>query len=368
MASDWSIQSTTDTTSLTNTMKSYYDRIMLEAMDPTLVYYQFGVKKPLPTGEGKTIIWNLPTRLAKGMVLSEGVPTSTANALSTYKVSAIIRQFGGFTAISDIVDLTSISDVMKMAMQRLGAQAGETIERVIVNEIGISHVTTTGGALCNFTKTSGGVFEDWGSVSGVSVCSNGTIPGGPVGAVSSAHVIAVSDIRKAVYKLKSLNAPAFEGNDYMSIINTETAEDLVGDSTWINFHQYVDKGVQDIYNGEIGRIYGCRFVETTQGPTTRCSNAGGVASGIAHGTLIMGKGYYGVTELDGGIQTFPVVGAQKGDPLNQTSYYGWKANFIAKILNTSAGVWFWAGSAETTLVGDESATGSELRYLYPTAY
>jgi len=366
MTSAWSIESTTNATTLTNTIKSYYDRIMVDAMDPTLVYYQFGVKKPLPAGEGKTIIWNQPRRLAKGMLLAEGAPTSTANALSTYKVSAIIRQFGGFTAISDIVDLTSITDVMKMAAERLGAQAGETIERVIVNEIGISHVPTTGSSACIFTKTSTDVFETWGSVSGISAI--GVVLAGPLASVSSLNVIAVSDVRKCVYKLKSLNTPPYEGNDYLAIINTETAEDLVGDSTWINFHQYAAPGQDNLYTGEIGKVYGCRFVETTQGPATRGSSVGNTVSSIAYGTLVMGKGYYGVTDLDGGVQTYVVQGADKGDPLNQTSYYGWKSNFIAKILNTSAGVWFWAGSGDTTSIADESATGSPLRYAYPSTY
>jgi len=132
--------------------------------------------------------------------------------------------------------------------------------------------------------------------------------------------------------------------------------------------QYADKGVDNLYNGEIGKIYGCRFVETTNGPATRGSNSGGTASTVAYGTVVMGSGFYGVTELDGGIKTYLTQGASKSDPLNQTTVYGWKANFIAKLLNTSAGLVFWAGSGDTTTVGDESASGSPLRYKYPSSY
>jgi len=362
----------TTTTTLANTISTYYDRLLLEVLDPKLLYYQFGLKKPLPTGEGKTVVWNLPYRLDRGYVLSEGSPVqlSTAYALSTYKVSAIVRQFGGFTVVTDFVDMTSITDVMKMAVERLATQAAETVERVLVNECFIAHVATLGGSAHHMIKTSTEITDYWGSVSGVSVCSNGTVPGGPIGTASCLNVMAVSDIKKAVYSLRRLNVPPYEGQNYVGILPSETAEVIAGDSTFINFHQYTDKGIDNLYKGEIGMVYGCRLIETTNGPAVRGSNDGSTASSIAYGTAIFGKGFYGVTELDGGIKTFMADGASKADPLNQVTTYGWKANFIAKLLNTSAGLVFWAGigTGQSTAVGDESATGSPLRYKYPSSY
>ena len=44
---------TTNTTSLTNTIKTYYERLLLEWLKPATKYYQFGMKKPLPKGEGE---------------------------------------------------------------------------------------------------------------------------------------------------------------------------------------------------------------------------------------------------------------------------------------------------------------------------
>lgn len=339
---------------------------MLDVLDPQLKYYQFGEKRPLPKGEGMTMIWNRPTRLALGFTLASGTPTSTGNALSTAKVSAIIRQFGGVTIVSDMVDMTSITDVMKMAAERLGAQAGETIERVILAEI----CTYNAGAGIHYVKNSASMGDYFESISGISVCSDGSEPASPLGLTGCySNVLAVSDIRKCIYRLKRMNVKPYEGNDYVSVINTETAEDLVGDSTWVNFHQYAAPGQTNLYTGEIGKIYGCRFVETTNGPAVRgIGDSLSTASAIVYGTLVMGKGYFGVTELDGGINTYIAQGATKDDPLNQTTTYGWKANFIAKVLNASCGVWFWAGSGETTTIGDESASGSPCRYKYPTAY
>lgn len=361
----------TTTNTLTNTISTYYDRVMLEVLDPTLRFYQFGIKKPLPVNQGKTVVWNLPYKLALGGLLTEATTSpasgTAGNALSTYKVSAIVKQWGGWTAISDFVDLTSITDVMKMAAERLGQQAAATIDRVIVNECFVAHVATTGGSPHHIVKTSVQNEEYWSSVSGLSSVAAGIPPTGPVAGVSSTNVMAVSDIRSCAYKLRKLGVPPYDGGDYVAIMPTEVCEDIAGDSTFTAFHQYVDKGIEALYAGEIGRIYGVRIVETNNGIIARGSNSGGTASSVAYGTVIMGKGFYGVTELDGGIKTYTTNGADKSDVMNQVQTYSWKANFISKLLNVSAGLVFWCGSGDTDTIGEESAGGAS-RFAAPPSY
>jgi len=341
----------TNATSLANTIKSYYDRLLLEVLDPNAVYFQFGQKKPLPKNEGTSIIWNRSTRLALGFTLSEGVPISTANALSTTTVSALIQQFGGFTAISDLVDLTSITEPMRMAAERLGVQAAETIDAVIRQSV-VEHVSLTNSSAHSFGKTSTVLYEYWGLTS-----TSRDV-------VSSLNVIAVSDVRQCAYSLKKLNVAPYEGNDYVAVIHPEISEDLVGDATFINWHQYAgnEDAIKNLYNGEIGKIYGTRFVESTLAPISAGSNSGGAASTMAYGTYIFGRGFYGVSELDGGIKTYVATGASKSDPLNQETTYGWKANFACQILNTSAGLVLWTGSGQTT------AAVGDFQYASPTAY
>jgi N4-gp56 family major capsid protein len=344
---------TTTLASLTNTIKTFYDRVLLEALYPKTIFYQFGIKKPLPKGEGTSIKWNRPQRLALGFQLSEGVPTSTANALSTQTVSAIISQYGGFTSISDLVQLTSIAEPLKLAAEVLGQQAAETLDAVVRQEI-INHVSYTHSSAHSMYKSSSytGPWEYWGLMStGAAVVSSNTI-------------IAVSDLRQAIYSLRKLNVEPYSNNEYVAIVHPEIAEDIVGDSTWINWHQYAGNqdAVKALYNGEIGKIYGCRFVETTLAPISAGSNYGATASTMAYGTTIMGKGFYGVTEIDGGIKTWLTAGPDKADPLNQTTLYSWKANFTSKVLNTSCGLVLWTGSGQTT------ASTTDFNYSDPTAY
>ncbi len=352
----------TATGAAANLIRSYYDRVLLERVYQDTRYYQFGEKKPLPTNDGTSVTWNMPRSLGLGYTLSEGVPTSTGFTLSSVKVSALIRQFGGHVPISDLASLTTITDLGELATRELADQAALTIERVTYSEL-INHYTMVAGSSAHHMfKTSAEVTDYWGQISAVSTT---------VYTVSSTNVIAVSDIRAAVKVLRAQGAKPYDekNNMFIAIMDVQTADDIKGDSTWINWHQYAGNGmaVEGLYKGEIGSVYGARVVETNNGPICRGSNAGGTASTMAYGTAVFGTGFFGVTELDGGIKTMIATGSDKRDPLNQMTVYGWKANFIAKMLNTSAGVFIWTGSGDTTAACAESAS-SGLRQETPTSY
>ena len=337
----------TTTTSLTNTIKSYYDRLLLETLDPLTKYFQFGVKKSLPKNEGTSIIWNRPRRLGFGQKVTAGIKPSS-NVLSTLKVSSLIEVYGGYTVLEDTVELTSITDVLDMATQELAKSAAETIDKAIMQSILFFDDPDTAVSGVNVVKTS----------STLQISNGDTI----VGNTYSDVLIAVSDIRRCAGELRRRNVPTFDGQNYVGIINPVVAEDLRADSTWQNWHQYVTP--ENLYAGEIGRVEGVRFVETTQTPVSAglgnglaISVAAG-ASALAYGTNVFGRGYYGVTELDGGIKTFLVQGASKSDPLNQSTTYGWKAHFTAKVLNVSAGLTLWTGSNDT-MTGTSSTSARE---------
>lgn len=353
------VLATTTTSDITNTIKTYYDRILLETLEPTLRFYQFAEKKPVPRGEGVSVIWNRVVGFDLGRILTEGQggTLSAGRNLSTVKVSAIVNQYGDWCPISDIADWASIMDVGKAAVERLAEQMAKTIDRVIANEI-VNHVSSTTSYLHNKFKTSTEVTDYWGMTSTV---SSGIMT------VSAANVIAVSDVKDVIFGLKSLNVKPYSGNDYMAIMPTEVASDFVEDSTFINFHQYVEKGIDTLYNGELGKVYGCRIVDAPTGPAKRGSNSGGTASTIAYGTVIFGKGFYGCVEFPEKQETYFVDGASKSDPLNQTKVYGWKANMAAKVLNPSCGMVLWTGAHNTTTAYAESA-GSGLRHEDPSSY
>lgn len=330
---DLNLGAITSTTDVAGLIKTYYDRMLLEVLDPLTRYYQFGMKKPLPLGEGTSILWNRPTRLSIGQKITAGIKPS-ANELSTATVSALIEKYGDYVVIDDTVTLTAITDVLDMATQRLAAQAAETIDKATMQAI-LFHADLAGVSAVHVVKSSASLFIS---------------TAGFVANTYSNTLAAVSDIRRCVTELRRRRVPTFDGQNYVGVIHPVVSEDLRSDATWQNWHQYITP--ENLYSGEIGRVEGVRFVETTLTPVSAGSangiaiSAATAASGIAWGTNIFGRGFYGVTELDGGIKTFLVQGASKSDPLNTATTYGWKAHYTAKVLNVSCGLTLWTGSGD----------------------
>ena len=96
-----------------------------------------------------------------------------------------------------------------------------------------------------------------------------------------------------------------------------------------------------MYKGEIGKIEGVRFIQSTnamkeQMPIVKT----GKSSICAYFCTIVGKNALGVTEMEGGVKT-TVKQANRYDtynPLNQWSTIGWKVTLAARVLNCSCGI------------------------------
>ena len=127
---------------------------------------------------------------------------------------------------------------------------------------------------------------------------------------SENHYLTVDAVRRAVRYLKVMNAPKINGY-YAGIIHPDCSYDLMSDPKWVNVKTYSDP--DGIYEGEIGRIEGVRFVETSEAKVFTHAGkdyeTGTTASGTVtpkasardvYSTLILGADAYGVTEITGG--------------------------------------------------------------------
>ena len=149
------------------------------------------------------------------------------------------------------------------------------------------------------------------------------------GQASGNHYLTVDAVRRAVRFLKVMNAPKINGN-YVGIIHPDVSYDLMSDPKCVNVKTYSDP--DGIYEGEIGKIEGVRFVETSEAKVFEGAGASGVD---VYSTLILGADAYGVTEITGGGLEHIVKqlgSAGTADPLNQRATAGWKATKTAERL------------------------------------
>lgn len=289
-------------TDLSAEMKTFYDMTLIDEAQANLVHDQFGQKRPIPKGSGKTIEFRKFVPLDKATTpIVEGV-TPTGKSLKVTTINATVEQYGDYIVQSDVLELTSLDNTILEATKLLGNQAGITLDTITRNILQAgTNVTYCPKHAADGTETA------VTSRSGLDATSQ----------------LTVDVVQQVVTKLRAQNAPTIDG-DYVAIIHPYVAYDLMRDPEWIDAHKYATP--ENIYAGEIGKIAGCRFVQTTE---AKIYTGEGCPTGLAvFGSLFLGAGAYGVTEITGGgLQT---IVKQKGsagtaDPLDQRSSVGWKA-------------------------------------------
>ena len=278
--------------------KTFYDMTLIDEAQANLVHDQFAQKRPIPKNGGKKIEFRKFASLPKALTpLTEGV-TPDGKKLSVTAIEAEVAQYGDYIVQSDVLELTSIDNTIVEATKILGRQAGLTLDTITRN------IMQSGTNVYYCPKSSG-----------TAVTSRAGL--------DNTCKLTVDVVNRVAAILKKNNAPKING-DYVAIIHPLVAYDLMSDPAWIDAHKYTTS--ENIYNGEIGKVGGVRFIESSEAK---------VYDNKVFGCLFLADGAYGVTEITGGgLQT---IIKQKGsagtsDPLDQRSSIGWKAIKTAEIL------------------------------------
>lgn len=312
-------------------MKVFYDKALLREAEAELIHDQFAQKRPIPKGSGKTIEFRKFSSLPKALTpLTEGV-TPDGQSYKVTAITATIAQYGAYIAVSDMLELTAFDNNMAEITRILGSQAGRTSD------------TITREVLCAGTNV---MFAD---------STNATPTNDSRDDLGVKDILTVGEIKRARRIMKRNNVPTI-GSDYVCLIHPDTEYDLMNDPEWRDASQYA--GSTQIFNGEIGKIYGVRFVESTEakiweagstqftGPTGGDIHAGstpekeGAESAVTttipvYATIMLGADAFGVTSIgNGGIETIAKQLGSGGsaDPLNQRATMGWKMNKAVRIL------------------------------------
>lgn len=296
---------------LSNEMRIYYEKRLIDFAEPNLVHDQFGDKYPIPKNGGKTIEFRkyapLPKRLTP---LVEGV-TPDGQALDVSTITATVNQYGGYVKITDMLDMTAIDNNLLQATKLLGGQAGRTSDTITRD------ILAAGTNVMYAPKVAGGVETE--------VTSRADL--------DTTALLTRNLIFKAAAKLKSQNANPID-DAFVAIVHPNVAADLMISDQWLDVHKYAQP--ENIYKGEIGKLGGVRFVESTEAKIFGPS----FGAGLERYTL--------KTALDGtGSQTIAVTEAISADEATaitaaitagrNTIYVGGKAATLSAVTAGAAG-------------------------------
>lgn len=305
------------TNTLAPELKTFYDTELLENARTEMFYAQFGRKQRLPKNGGTTIEWRKFNTFARASELKEGV-IPTGQQFGSSSLTASILQYGTYTSITDKLEMRAYDNVILAATEEMGASAAATQETLIRNAL----LVGTNVMYCDNVDVNG------------TVLSTPTTPAtmGAGGGSSNSDgwaLLTPTMVNKAVTKMKKDRVPRINGK-YYAVIHPSVAYDLRQSKEWIEVHKYA--ATSEIFNGEIGELHGCRFIEDTFAPilgesyiysgSTTYKNK---SNGVTYATYFFGKDGFGIVDPEGGGLEMIIHDKDEiGGPLNQFSTIGYK--------------------------------------------
>lgn len=308
----------TTTSQIPAEVSAWYDRNLLTRVTPLFLHRNWSQVRPLPRKSGTlTIKFRRYSNLSAATTpLSEGI-TPSGSQMSVTDVTAVVAQYGDFITVTDVLDYQTQDPELTIASDLLGDQAGDTLDQV------------TRDVLAAGTS--------------VYLPSTYTLRS----QITTSDLISVTLVQKAVRALKNNNAKkitsmvdASTGINttplqpcFVGIVHTNVAYTLKGLTGWTSVEKYAS--TKTLMEGEIGSLDEVRFVETTN---AKVFSASGASSQDIYGTIILAMNAYGTTQISGeALKNIikPLGSGGTDDPLDQRATSGWKATFVAKILNNA---------------------------------
>lgn len=210
-------------------MEATLNRYLLEANKTNRKYTKFAQTVNIPKGKTKTISFDKRSPLPKALKpLTEGV-TPAGSAVHITRITGEPDQFGNYVSYTDQLDFFAQDvsrDVLKYA-ELLSENQLETYEYLDAMEL----------------------------ASGLNVFYAGTAQSRS----ELTDVLTVKDVRRAVTSLKRNKVEKADGKYYVCFVHPDVAFNLMDDEAWVRVQEY--SATTEIYEGEIGRLYGVRFIE-----------------------------------------------------------------------------------------------------------
>lgn len=295
----------------------FYSRVLLYRAVPMFLHTKFAQVRDIPRNGGTNVIKfrRYGNLTAATTALTEGV-TPAGSQLSITDVSATVAQYGDYVTITDRVDYESKDPVLTETAEILGDQMGDTLDQLTRDVIVAGTVVQYAGA---------------SSTSRVTVGSTDLIDADDI--KIAVRTLKVAKARRITRMINASTGVATEpvNASYIGLCHPNTTYTLKGLTGFTSVEKYAS--TVNVMDGEVGKLDEVRFIESTNCKVFSAAGEGGVD---VYATLIFGMDAYGISRISGeSVKNIvkPLGSAGTSDPLEQRATSGWKATFVAKILN-----------------------------------
>ena len=393
----------TTTTTLSQLMKTYYDRRLLKFAEPVMVADKLADhSRDIPQKEGKTVNFTRLVPLDKITSATTEGSNPDYVEMEAFEFEKTTAKYSNSIRLTDTLQLTAYDDVLDDAVMLSGVNMGESInyQYRLAMSLGFYPMrvdnsstyaatdavdTTADTTYCNSSLTQdndfwndgliiftsgqcagyAGLVTDFVSSSGV-VTFEPALKDAPADGdafrivvttgLAATNVVTGASVERAVAVLKHNKAPKYDGKFYVGIMSPFVVYDFMQDSAWVNAQHYASP--EAIKNGELGKWGGVRWYEDTEAFTTLITDGTEddstlgfsvySSSGTINQTPIFGKHAIAGTRISGVKDKLIVKVSGPTDtsnPTNAYSYVSWKAYFVAVVLNGLFGVQILSGAS-----------------------
>jgi hypothetical protein len=394
----------TTTSTLTQMMKTYYDRNLLKYAEPYMVADKLADhSRDIPKGEGKTVNFTRLVPLDKITSATTEGENPDYVEMEAFEFEKSTAKYSSSIRLTDTLVLTSYCKPLDSAVFLCGQNMGESLNyqyRLAMSlgfypmrvdnsstyaKTGTVTTSTSTTIICDTSLTEADHFwvnglliwtsgQNKGSAHEVTAFANATgqvtftpalKDAADVGdtfrivvttGLAATNVVTCAAVERAVAILKHYKAPKWDGKNYVGIISPFVTYDFMQDSAWVNAQHYASP--ENIKNGELGKWGGVRWYEDTEPFTTLITDGTADASdrgfsvysaaGTINQTPIFGKGAIAGSRIKG-VKDLIIVKVSgptdTSNPTNAYSYVSWKAYFVAVVLNGLFGVQILSGAS-----------------------
>jgi N4-gp56 family major capsid protein len=292
---------------LTQEMMHYYEKVFLARAEYELLLDQGAQKRSRENNVGSTLNFTRYTPLTLSTTaLSEGTNPVTTTLITATNVKASLAEYGTSIAVSKFLSLTSIDIKDKEKVELVGQNMGESLNRLVRMEIDdFTAAYANEKAKLSLVKTS--------------------------------DTLDAADVALMVRNLENNKARRYPDGFFLAKTDPYNKYRLIQDTTWVAAKEYSD--TKDLYRGEIGELYGVRFILNIDA----LSSQGDKASHPAYSTFVHGADAFGCYDLDGDKPRLYIVdGVDSSNVTGRVAYISWAGSYVCKILNSAWGYEFIA--------------------------
>lgn len=280
-------------------VSTYYEKVFLARAKYQLILKEGAQSRTHPANEGRTVNFTRfnPLSIVTTPLGEMSNPVTCAINLST--VAMTLSEYGLTTYTSRFGSLISIDANMKEQIEAVGQNMGETLNRLVGNEL----------------------------KNGTAFYGNGH----HVASFTSGDTLDACDIRQMVRTLELGKAMKYSDGLFLGKTDPYQKYNLIGDSTWVNAKTYSD--VKDLYTGEIGELYGVRWllnIDVMSDSTEAASTASSTVTRFY--TFVHGKEAFGVYDLEKDAPKLYILpnAVDSNSPAGRVSIISWAGSYATR--------------------------------------